>query len=403
MKLGLNNIGKLLATLGDPQTKYLKVQIAGTNGKGSVCAFLDAICREAGIRTGVFTSPHLVSITERVRIDGKEISRGKFARTATAVREVSERLVQLGEIETVPTYFEQVTAGGLLAFAEAGVELALLETGLGGRFDAVTAANAEIAAITRIDLDHQKYLGNTIEAIAAEKAAIIRADSRIVIGEQREEVLDVIRARCGMLGVEPVLAQRRSTADLPEPLGLAGRHQIENAMVAASLAEILGEYFPISPEQIDEGLKNARHSGRLEIVGQYLLDGAHNGAGAKALRAFLDEKIRRPMIIVFGAMNDKDIAEMAKHLFSDDSTVVLTQPDNSRAMTAGEIAAHIPKRPGREIYSTKTVSEALSKAQELVRTYQRTDVHGEEALILVTGSLYLIGEVKAAIQIGESS
>ena len=165
MKLGLENIRKLLAALGDPQKSYLKVQVAGTNGKGSVCAFLDSICLQAEIKTGVFTSPHLVSITERVRINGVDISEGEFARLATRVREASELLVERGEIERVPTYFEQVTAIALVAFAEVNVELAILETGLGGRHDAVTAANAEIAGITRIDLDHQQYLGETIEEI----------------------------------------------------------------------------------------------------------------------------------------------------------------------------------------------------------------------------------------------
>src|SRR5437773_10549936 len=174
MKLGLENIGKLLAALGNPQKNYLKVQVAGTNGKGSVCAFLDAICYEAGIKTGLTTSPHLISITERVRISGKDVSQDEFARLATRVRETSERLVARDELESVPTYFEQITAVALLAFAEANVELAILETGLGGRLDATTAAGAEIAAITRIDYDHQKVLGETLAEIAAEKAAVVQ-------------------------------------------------------------------------------------------------------------------------------------------------------------------------------------------------------------------------------------
>src|SRR5215204_205962 len=151
MKLGLENIRKLLAALGDRQNNYLKVQVAGTNGKGSVCAFLNSICLEAGIRDGKYTSPHLVSITERVQINGVDISENDFAKYATQVRETSERLVKSGKLESVPTFFEQVTAIALIAFADAGVELAILETGLGGKLDATTAANAQIAAITRID------------------------------------------------------------------------------------------------------------------------------------------------------------------------------------------------------------------------------------------------------------
>ena len=162
MKLGLESTEKLLAALGNPQKNFFKIQIAGTNGKGSTCAFLDSICRWAGIETGLTTSPHLISITERIKINGEEISEEKFAEHATKIRRISEELVQRGELESVPTFFEQVTAIAISAFAEAKVELAILETGLGGRFDSVTATRAEIAAITPIDYDHQKILGNNL-------------------------------------------------------------------------------------------------------------------------------------------------------------------------------------------------------------------------------------------------
>src|SRR4051794_16534125 len=167
IKLGLRNTELLLAALNNPQHAFQSVQIAGTNGKGSTAAMLDAICRAAGIKTGLYTSPHLVSITERIKISGAEIIREDFAACATVVRDVSEQL------EALPTFFEQVTAIALLAFRNAGVELAILETGLGGRLDSTTAANARLVGITQIALDHQEYLGNTIESIAAEKAAII--------------------------------------------------------------------------------------------------------------------------------------------------------------------------------------------------------------------------------------
>jgi dihydrofolate synthase/folylpolyglutamate synthase len=222
MKLGLENIRVLLRTFENPQDNFLKVQVAGTNGKGSVCAFLDSICVAAGVRTGMFTSPHLVTITERVRTGGVDINEAVFAGLATRVRETSEKLVAAGEIESVPTYFEQVTAIALLAFAEAGVELAILETGLGGRLDATTAANAEICAITRIDLDHQQYLGETLEEIAAEKAAIIHDGSRVVIGEQRPEAMEVILERCRMFGIAPRLASQEVTEPGRNPTGREG-------------------------------------------------------------------------------------------------------------------------------------------------------------------------------------
>ncbi len=408
MKLGLENITALLAALDDPQTKYKKVQVAGTNGKGSVCAFLDSICGEAGIRRGLYTSPHLIAITERIRIDGVDVSEVEFARLSSRVRETSESLVAEAKLERVPTYFEQVTAMALLAFAEAKVELAILETGLGGRYDAVTAANAEIAAITRIDLDHQEYLGNTIEEIAAEKAAIIRQGSSVVIGAQDPRALSVILERCKKLGIFPHSANKQfifqldvssvsdsvgefdtgPPSDLGVQLGLNGRHQVENAhtalMVASTLAIDFG--FDISEDQIKAGLKHAQHPGRLERIGRFLLDGAHNPSGAKALRAYLDEFVSEPITLVFGAMRDKSVGGIAEVLWRRAERIILTTPANSRAMTGEELASFAPAGIGAErLIKSDNVAEAIEKARE---------VTPPDGLIVVTGSLYLVGEVK---------
>ena len=393
MKLGLENIRKLLKALGNPQNNYLKVQVAGTNGKGSVCAFIDSICLRAGIRTGVFTSPHLMSITERIRIGGVDISENEFARIATRVRKVAEELVSEGELETVPTYFEQVTAIALVAFANLGVEIVILETGLGGQFDATTAANAEFCAITRIDLDHQEYLGNTIAGIAAEKAAIIRADSKVVVGEQQDEAMEIILARCRDVGVVPRLATEFTASRsfpplvfLPESLGLLGRHQVENGKVAIVLGETLKECLPISTQHIIDGLENARHPGRLEWMGQFLLDGAHNLGGAKALRKYLDEFVHRPITVIFGAMKDKNVLGIAEVVLAKAETVVLTRPDNSRALTAEEVAKLLPSGPnGSRLVETLSVPEAIRIALE---------VSAEGGMILITGSLYLVGEAR---------
>ena len=400
MKLGLENIRTLLAALGNPENSYKKVQVAGTNGKGSVCAFLNSICLEAGIKTGLFTSPHLVSITERIRIDGRDINEDEFARLATRVRETAEKLVTEGSLETVPTYFEQVTAIALVAFAEANVQLAILETGLGGRYDATTAANAEIAAITRIDLDHQEYLGNTIEEIAAEKAAIIQEGSKAVVGEQSDDALAVILEQCLTNGVVPKLATQVRTARVSgwlsfeteiaeyrvnEP-GLVGAHQIENAGIAVLLAETLSEQFPITNENIIDGLQNARHPGRLEWMDKFLFDGAHNPAGAKALRAYLDEFVHQPITMIFGAMSDKNIAGIAEMLFPIADTLILTKPENSRAMSVDELSKHLPA----DFDLGKVIrSDSVSDAVLGVRNVTPSD-----GIILVTGSLYLIGEVK---------
>ncbi|MGE3467492.1 MAG: folylpolyglutamate synthase/dihydrofolate synthase family protein [Pyrinomonadaceae bacterium] len=397
MKLGLDNIRTLVAALGDPQNDYLKVQVAGTNGKGSVCAFLNSICLEAGIKTGMYTSPHLISITERVRINGVDISEDDFARFANHVRETAEKLLAEERLTYIPTYFEQVTAIALLAFSEAKVQLAILETGLGGRLDATTAANAEICAITRIDLDHQEYLGETIEEIGAEKAATIRTSTRsVVIGEQSPEAMAVIDKRIkgrNTTGRECAPVVRRATSLTPElptvALGLPGIHQQENAKVAILLAEVLREYFPISADNIASGLADARHTGRLEYSGLYLFDGAHNLGGAKVLAAYLSEFEKRPITLVFGAMEGKDVSGMAALLFPLAEKVVLTAPKNSRAMSAEKILASISTvREGETIIVTSAVAEALAKANEITE---------DDSLILVTGSLYLVGEAKRII------
>lgn len=410
MKLGLENIRRLLAELGDPHRRYLKVQVAGTNGKGSVCAFLNSICVGAGIATGMYTSPHLVSITERIKIDGYDISETDFARFATRVRETSETFAESGELEAIPTFFEQVTAIALIAFAEKKIQLAILETGLGGRLDATTAAEAEVAALTRIDLDHQRYLGETLVEIAAEKAAVIHTGSRVIIGDQDRDALEIILNRCREVGVEPVFANeiaipggRNTTGrecvnsagieehSLPvvfPPLGLAGRHQLENARTAVATARVLSEYFPISEAHIVSGLELARHPGRLEFNRQFLLDGAHNGGGARALRAFLDEFIDRPITMVFGSMDDKDVKTIASILFPKANRLILTRPENSRALSADQIMRHIPTASRDQVHVTDSVEQAIAKAREL---------SNKDDLIVVTGSLYLVGEVRALL------
>lgn len=404
MKLGLENIRTLLAGLGNPHEKYFKVQVAGTNGKGSVCAFLNSICVHAGINTGLYTSPHLVSITERIKIDGVDISEDEFARLATLVREKAETLLADGQLTYLPTFFEQVTAIALVAFAEAGVELAILETGLGGRLDATTAANAEIAAITQIALDHQEYLGETIEEIAAEKAAIIRADSKVVLIHQARSVEHVLIGRCREVGVEPVWASDDiSVKDEPillpvlsgsiktakafynylEFWRMLGKHQFHNAAVAVALAELLQrDGFDISSDEISTGLEIAEHPGRLEYIGNILLDGAHNIAGAEALIAYLDEFVNKPITLIFGAMKEKDVSGIAEILWSRAERLILTRPNNSRSMTAEELFQHVPECFDREkVILTNSVQEAIEAA-------------GSADLVLVTGSLYLVGEAK---------
>lgn len=417
MKLGLENIRTLLAELGEPQNNYLKVQVAGTNGKGSVCAFLDSICNTSGIKTGTFTSPHLVSITERIRINGKDISEEDFARHATLVRVTAENLLVNGELEYRPTFFEQITAIALNAFADAKIEVAILETGLGGRLDATTAANAEIAAITRIDLDHQEYLGDTIEEIAAEKAAIITADTLdVVLGEQSRPVMAMLRKHCSDLGIDPLNDEYEpwrvlpaggdmvkvslSLLDLPPiSLGLKGRHQFENAQTAIQAAKALlyhGAFLDLQEGEgedeirILEGLQKALHPGRLEYAGKYLFDGAHNIGGANALAEYIHEFETRPITLVFAAMRDKKVAEILSILIPLADRIVVTKPVNSRSLSYQEILEQLPSNISKEkTFATNAVANAIDIANEITP---------EGGIILFTGSLYLVGEAQKLLK-----
>ena len=400
IKLGLRNTELLLESLGNPERAFPSVQIAGTNGKGSTAAMLDAICRAADIKCGLYTSPHLVSITERIRISGTEITQTEFAACATIVRDAAEKL------EARPTFFEQVTAIALLAFRNAGIELAILETGLGGRLDSTTAVKANLVAITLIAMDHEEYLGNTLESIAAEKAAIIRPGVTAVLATQPPEAFAVLIQRCEETGVVPVFedsahliedttADGRFCVTFESPghrydkvwLGLRGEHQIDNAAVAIRLAELL--HLPASA--IVAGVGNATHPGRLELFPYrpaILLDGAHNPAGCRALRDYVDEFAPRPLTLVFGAMRDKQLEHIGEILFPIANQVVLTAVENPRSASVERLES-IANR-----FAKGTVLKAHSSAEALrIATETTADV----GLICIAGSLYLIGELRPLV------
>jgi dihydrofolate synthase / folylpolyglutamate synthase len=410
MKLGLANVERLLAALGEPQTAFPAVQIAGTNGKGSTAALLDAILRAANLRTGLYTSPHLVSLTERIKIAGRDIAHAEFALHATRVRAAAEALHATTGAR--PTFFEQVTAIALLAFRAARVQLAILETGLGGRLDATTVARAGVVAITPIALDHQAYLGDTLTQIAAEKAAIIRADTQVVVAQQPDEARAVILARCRACGVSPAwatedvrvheattdgrfIATFRTDVDMYEgvQLALRGRHQLTNAATAIALAETLrARGFDIPRAAIIAGLQTVVHPGRLELIDDappLLLDGAHNPAGAQTLRAYLDEFIHAPVTLLFGAMADKQLDEIAAVLFPAACCLVLTRPTNARAATFDQLRQLAARHAGD--LPTDFIAQpaaALSQARALTPP---------DNLVCVTGSLYLVGEVRGLL------
>jgi dihydrofolate synthase/folylpolyglutamate synthase len=376
---------------------------------------LDSICRAAGLRTGLFTSPHLRSITERIKIDGQEISEAAFARLATAVRSSATMLLDSGSIAALPTFFEQVTAISLLAFAEAGVDLAILETGLGGRLDATTVAGAATVGITPIALDHQQYLGDSLSQIAAEKAAIIRPGVNAVVAPQLPEALEVILRRCRQCNVIPLLVDHQQAVSSAHTdgslrvtiqtgkdryegitLGLRGRHQIVNAATAIGLAESLADRgFQVPKQAIITGLENARHAGRLQLLAGHpglLFDGAHNPAAAVALADYLDEFVTGPVTLIFGAMRDKDLKSILEPLLPRIDQLVFTQPDNPRAAATSELCALISGS-----FDAEKISTAPSAATALRRALELTPAAG---VICVTGSLYLIGEIQAEISDG---
>lgn len=415
-KFGLENTFALLDALENPEKSYLKIQIAGTNGKGSTCAFLESICVSANIKVGKFTSPHLISITERIQIDGSEISEEKFADYATLIKNVSEKLVDEEKLETVPTFFEQVTAIALKFFADQKIEIAILETGLGGRFDATTATKAEIVSFAPIDLDHQNILGNSLEEIASEKAAIIRNDTKVVVSEQKKEALEIILEKCRQENVIPILndcqvfeensneifIKTSQNTYFTNELGLIGEHQFQNACVAINITEILRNdfRFEISKFEIEKGLQTAKHKGRLEWSEykniKILFDGAHNASGAIALKNYLEKHHSNSLItVIFGAMQDKDLTEISQTLFPFAEKLILTNVDNPRSETAenlNRIAAEVIDK--NKIFTVSNVSDALWSAFEITKNYSAV----KSSFILVTGSLYLIGEAQKILK-----
>ena len=367
-KLGLARISAVLAELGNPERGYRVVHVAGTNGKGSTCAMIEAALRAAGYRTGLYTSPHLVEPTERIQINGQPVSRDQFATAFNKVHEIAERM------PPHLTYFETVTGMGFLLFREAGVEIAVVEVGLGGRLDATNVVLPEVTVITPVDFDHERFLGSSIEQIAAEKAGILKSGVPAVFAAQRPDVDRVLSARAAELGI-PV-TRSCEIAELPVAPPLAGRHQIENAGTAVATLRMLG----VDPH----GIANTSWPGRLEQVASrpdIILDGAHNPAGARALADHIREQYaNRPVWIVFGAMRDKAVTELAEILFPVADRVILTAPSQARAVH--------PEALG---FESGVVAPNVAAAIELARRAP------PEAAVFITGSLYLVGEARALL------
>jgi dihydrofolate synthase/folylpolyglutamate synthase len=412
-KFALEEVRILLAALGDPQRHFKSVLIAGTNGKGSTAATLAAILTASGLRAGLYTSPHLARANERIRQDGDEISDDTFAKLYFRVHGAAQKLLTGGQLPQMPSYFEVLTAQALLYFAEGGAEVAVLEVGMGGRLDATNSVDPLLSVITDISLDHMEWLGMTITAIAREKAGILRPGGTMITLPQHPEANQVLGEVATEQGVRVVSA----TAFMPpsgtgpfdsysvKALGgavkvdspLKGAHQQRNlALAIATAVELATAHgFPVTPASIATGIRQTRWPGRLERIErggvEWILDVAHNPAGAWALRAGLRGALeeKRPSRLIFSCLRDKPVAEMAQILFPLFDQVIFAPIHSARATPIGEMEA-AARATGTSTLSAGSVRQALQWAIE----------RGHGGTVVVSGSVYLVGEVRSLLLAG---
>ena len=391
----------LMRELGHPEHSFKSVLIAGTNGKGSVSAYLDVALRSVSLKVGRYTSPHLIDIRERMTVSGRNIGNPEFERLVLKVRDRAESLRRRGVIETHPNHFEILTAVAFLHFQKSRVDIAVLEVGLGGRLDATNVASPLVSAIVSIDFDHEEYLGRTLAAIAFEKAGVVRRNRAVVVGPMAPEAERAIVERARLKRAAIVSAFQGVTVrrvgeelDVKTPLGrylgikaLPGAHQHINLVVAIRTLEALsGAGVDLDLDRAVAAISGAIWPGRLErIAGHpaFLLDGAHNPAGARALANYLDET-QEPHILLFGAMRDKHVREMAEELFPKARLVIATRVRMTRASTTDQLAG-IGLGVGKTVIEEPSINLALLRAT-------RSAAPGET--VVVAGSLYLVGAIR---------
>lgn len=415
-KFDLAHMRRLVEALGNPQRKLQSVLIAGTNGKGSTAATLASIVQTAGYRTGLYTSPHLLRVNERIQINQEPISDAEFAVIYDRVERCAHELAEQGELPWHPSFFEMLTAMAFEYFASAGVELAVLEVGLGGRLDATNIVDPLISVITDIDFDHQNFLGNTLPEIAHEKAGIMRPNGTVVLLPQHPIVNETLGKEIMARDARAVSAVKHMPPMTPaandltthngtgqnqfalEVMGteikvdfpLPGRHQVRNLALAITTAEELNKFgFHISAEDIEQGIRCTTWPARFQVIPssdgfpEIVLDVAHNPAGAWALRSALSTFYEdRPLTFVFGAMRDKAISEIAEIIFPLADRVIATHAENPRAASSQQIA-EMGAHAQTEILQAKSVPEALEHACTLA---------GSHGVIVITGSIYIVGE-----------
>ena len=411
-KLGLEKITILLDALGNPQRSFLSVSVAGTNGKGSTSILLAGILSLSGIRTGLFTSPHLVRLNERIKINGTDIPDEKFANVFSEVLEVTKKIQRQAAWKESPSYFELVTAAAFLYFSRMQVRVAVLEVGLGGRLDATLTADPAMALITNVDFDHERILGFSLAEIAREKAGVIRPRIPVLVGVDEPEALVEIRKRAEELRSEYIEIQTSTVIEnlrsskgfyhfdlsLKPPIGegrfsnisvgLRGKFQVRNAVAAAAAAWKLKELgMPVSHGPLVKAIQEVRWPGRLELMDftpTLLLDGAHNPGAARQLAEFLYEDVRpRKVHLIYSSTRDKNVAEISDILFPLAEKVYLTQASVSRAIPPQELLELVKNRP-----AWFTLEGDPSRALEAARRES-----GPRDVILATGSLFLVGDI----------
>jgi dihydrofolate synthase / folylpolyglutamate synthase len=409
---GLQRMNALMERLGNPQLAYGVVHVAGTNGKGSTAAMIEAGLRAAGHTTGLYTSPHLMRFNERLRINGLDSGDEQFAAAVAEVRAANEQLLAKQGSQAHPTFFESVTAVAFCGFRQAAVAWGVIEVGLGGRLDATNVVDPEVAVITPIALDHEAFLGKSGASIAAEKAGILKPGCRAVFAPQNEQAAAVIEARAMELGVPVTRAgvdwgaeeisdergQYRFTArradgmSFDARLALAGEHQVENALVAIAALDGLR----VPPGAIAEGLATVRWPGRLQSVGgapEILLDAAHNPAGARTLASFLARhRAGRRIHLIYGTSRDKAVDEVAGLLFPGASRVILTRAKVARGLSPQTLLSIVDHH-----HDSMLVEPALAGALERAQREA-----APEDVIVIAGSVFLVGEAMGLLQSVES-
>jgi dihydrofolate synthase/folylpolyglutamate synthase len=413
-KFELEHMRVLAAALGDPQTNFPSVLIAGTNGKGSTSATLASILQTAGYRVGLYTSPHLVRVNERIRVDSADISDDDFARLYFQVDDTARRLVDEGKLPAPPSFFESMTALAFTAFADAKVDIAVLEVGMGGRLDATNIVEPQVSVITDISLDHTEWLGPTVTAISREKAGILRENGVMVTLPQHPEAnyaLGEVATGLNVRGVNAAeyipsrtthsedgrnhytLQVEGQSVEVDSPL--SGQHQQRNlALAIATAVELRNNHsYKLSTANISQGIRQTRWPGRMERFtaangATILLDVGHNPAGAWALRSVLaDLDARTPKTLIFGCLRDKAITELAQILFPLFDQVLLTPVDSPRSATLDELS--------KAAASVGAVFETCSDAQDAFnRALSLTTSAG---LIVGSGSVYLVGALRAEL------